>query len=386
MELSKEQEKLLEQGSYGERKALELLTKVGEVCGASKLIPVTSVHISGASYKTIGYPGLKFLSEMCKGSKAKVKATVNPIGMDRERYSEMRVSNNFAVKQREIIALYEKLGVRNSWTCTPYLIGNRPRLGEHVAWAESSAVVFANSVLGARTNREGGPSALASSIVGLTPDHGMHRKENRRADILFELDFRPNEGDFASLGFHVGRICGGKIPYFSRLSASEDDLKTLSASLASSGSVPMFHIEGLTPEWRLGLKEGYERVEVEREDLEEVERAWNTGETPDLVAVGCPHCSTDELNRIARMLKKGWKGPELWVCTSRAACGQAPDSVREINRYGKVLCDTCIIVSSIENFSSTVATNSGKASTYLPALCKQKVLFADLENLMRRFQ
>ncbi|MFQ5884620.1 MAG: aconitase X catalytic domain-containing protein [Thermoplasmata archaeon] len=386
LELSREQERLLKDGGYGERKAMELLIALGDVYDASKLIPVTSAHISGASYKTIGDPGLRFLSEICEGCRAKVRSTVNPIGMDRERFHEMRVSEGFVAKQKEIIGYYESLGVLDSWTCTPYLIGNRPGLGEHIAWAESSAVVFANSVLGARTNREGGPSALASSITGLTPDYGLHKEENRKADVLFELEFDLEEREFAPLGSFAGEICGTRMPYFRKLSAAEDDLKTLSASLASSGSVSMFHVEGLTPEWELGLKEECESVSVEREDLEEIADGWNKEDEPDLVAFGCPHCSTAELGKLADMLKDGWKGPELWVCTSRAVCENIPETVQLINKHGKLLCDTCVIVSSVEDFSSMIATNSGKASTYLPTLCKQKTMFADAETLVRRFQ
>lgn len=362
------------------------MVALGDIYDASKLIPVTSVHISGASYKTIGDPGLRFLSEICEGCRAKVRSTVNPIGMDRERYDEMRVPEGFVAKQKEIIGFYESLGALDSWTCTPYLMGNRPELGEHIAWAESSAVVFANSVLGARTNKEGGPSALASSITGLTPDYGLHAEENRKAEVLFEVDFDLGEMDYASLGSFAGEICGTRIPFFKRLAATEDDLKTLSASLASSGSVSMFHIEDVTPEWRLDLKDGFERVSVEKRDLDEVAKDWNSGKDPDLIAIGCPHCSTHELKKLAGILKKGWKGPELWVCTSRTACEKAPESVQEINKHGKVLCDTCVIVSSVEDFSKTVATNSGKASTYLPSLCKQNTVFADMKTLIGRFQ
>ncbi|MEE9223980.1 MAG: aconitase X catalytic domain-containing protein, partial [Thermoplasmata archaeon] len=325
---------------------MELLIALGEVYEATDLIPVTSTHISGASYKTIGDPGVRFLSEITVGCSSKVNSTVNPIGMDRERYAEMRVREEFASKQKEIVGLYEKLGVTNSWTCTPYLIGNRPRLGEHISWAESSAVVFANSVLGARTNREGGPSALASSITGFTPNHGLHDEEHRKGDVLIELGFEAGEKDFASLGYFAGEICGNRIPYFRNLSASEDDLKTLSASLASSGSVSMFHIEKLTPEWSLGLSEGYEKVQIEKEDLEDVESGWNTSEEPDLITIGCPHCSVGELKKLARILQEGdWNGPELWACTSESVSKQAPDAVDVINKYGKVLCDTCVIVS-----------------------------------------
>lgn len=377
---------MLNEGGIGERKAMELLIALGEVYEADNLIQVTSTHISGASYKTIGDPGLKFLSEISEGVNSKVTSTVNPIGMDRKRYAEMRVREEFAAKQKEIIGLYERLGVSNSWTCTPYLIGNRPRLGEHISWAESSAVVFANSVLGARTNREGGPSALASSITGFTPNYGLHQDDNRKGDVLVELEFEPEEKDFASLGYQTGRICGDRIPYFRNLSATEDDLKTMSASLASSGSVSMFHIEKLTPEWSIGLRDGYEKVHIEREDLESIESGWNTSEVPDLIAVGCPHCSASELRKIAQLLEKGWDGPELWACTSEGMSKQVPDAVEKINEHGKVLCDTCVIVSSVEDFSNAIATNSGKASTYLPSLCKQKIMFSDLETLVRRFQ
>lgn len=386
LELTKEQETLLEEGSRGERKAMELLIALGEMYEASDLIPVTSVHVSGASYKTIKDPGLRFLHEMSEGSNSKVTTTVNPIGMDRERYGEMRVKEEFAAKQKEIVDLYEKIGITDSWTCTPYLIGNRPGLGDHISWAESSAVVFANSVLGARTNREGGPSALASSLTGFTPNYGLHDEENRSGDVLFELDFEPTERDYASLGYHAGSVCGDRIPYFKNMNPTEDDLKTMSASLASSGSVSMFHVEGLTPEWRLGLTDGFERATVGREELVDIEDKWNTDENPNLVAIGCPHCSLGELERVAKMLEKGWNGPELWACTSRTVCEQAPEAVNVINKHGKVLCDTCVIVSSVEDFSETVATNSGKASTYLPSLCKQKIMFADLETMIRRFQ
>ncbi len=373
-------------GSHGERKAMELLIALGEVYEASSLIPVTSVHVSGASYKTIGDAGLRFLTDISEDTTAKVTITVNPIGMDRERYDEMRVTERFAAKQKEIVGLYERLGTIDSWTCTPYLIGNRPRIGEHISWAESSAVVFANSVLGARTNREGGPSALASSLTGFTPDYGLHIEENRKGEVMFKLDFDPTEKDYASLGYYAGSVCGHRIPYFKGLSPNEDDLKTLSASLASSGSVSMFHIDGLTPEWHLGLRDGYESVEVGRQELQDIENGWNTDEDPTLVAIGCPHCSVSELEKLARMLEKGWKGPELWACTSRTALSQAPEAARTINKYGKALCDTCVIVSSVEDFSETVATNSGKASTYLPSLCKQKIMFAGLETLIRGFQ
>ena len=155
MYLSKEEERILngEEG-YARQKSMEILASLGDIYGADKLIPVTSCQIAGASYKTIGDAGLFFISEFAKTSKIRVKATLNPIGMDSIGWQRMKIKREFAEKQLEILDAYLKMGIDCSCTCTPYLIGNRPDCGEHIAWSESSAISFANSVLGAKTNRK----------------------------------------------------------------------------------------------------------------------------------------------------------------------------------------------------------------------------------------
>ena len=154
MYLTKEEEKMLN-GEYGEatRKAMEILVALGDIFGADRLIEVSSVQVAGVSYDNIGDAGLEFLNELAKDGKVKVTTTLNPAGMDIENWKSLGISEEFAEKQIQVIEAFKKLGIIPTCTCVPYLIGNLPRFGEHIAWSESSAVAFANSVIGARTNR-----------------------------------------------------------------------------------------------------------------------------------------------------------------------------------------------------------------------------------------
>lgn len=364
---------------------MELLVALGDVYHAERLIPISSAHISGISYKTIGEGGLKFLREISKDARVKTKATTNPLGMDRKRWREMGISESFAKKQLEIVSLFQKMGVEDSWTCTPYLVGNRPLPGTHISWSESSAVVFANSVLGARTNREGGPSALASAIVGLTPEHGMHLERNRKATKIFEIEARMSDARFGALGVLIGKTVGDGVPYITGLRADEDNLKALGAGMGAAGSVSLFHIEGSTPEFKTALSEDVERIQVEDADIEEtIEDLSDIGE-PDLIAIGCPHCSLSELRSISRLVSQRKLDTELWVCSSRDVVMKARTYVSKIERIGKVFCDTCMVVCPLESISKTVATNSGKAAFYLPRFCQQRVIFAQTKEILERY-
>ena len=172
MYLTREQERILE-GEYGEvmERSLRLLVKLGEIYGADRMIPVSSVQVAGVSYKSIGDPGLEFLEDLAAGgTRVRVLTTLNPAGMDLIDWRKLGVPLDFAAKQLKIIEAFRRMGAAMTITCTPYLAGNLPRFAEHIAWSESSAVSFANSVIGARTNREGGPSALAAAICGVTPN------------------------------------------------------------------------------------------------------------------------------------------------------------------------------------------------------------------------
>jgi len=365
---------------------MRLLISLGGIYGADRLIPITSAHISGASYKMIGDPGLEFIEDIARDGKVAVPSTVNPLGMDPERWREQGVSDEFAAKQRRIANAYRAMGVRESFSCTPYLIGNRPAFGDHVAWAESSAACFANSVLGARTNREGGPSALAAAITGFTPNYGLHLDAGRRASTVVDVRARVRGVGFSLLGLLVGREVRRGIPYFRNVKGTESDLKWLSASLASTGDSAMFHIERATPEWRKAQPRGLPRIVIEQQDLKRIQKEFTTGEDPDIVALGSPQLSADELGKIATLMEKNHPRIPVWVFTSRSVRDESVAAVSKIEALGgHVLVDTCLEVTLIENLSKTVATPSGKGAVYLPTLCGQRIVLDDIDRLMRRY-
>ena len=392
MHLSREEEQILngEEG-YAAQKSMEILSSLGDIYGADKLIPVSSCQIAGASYKTMGDAGLFFVSEFSKSSKVRVKSTLNPIGMDSREWQRMGVKREFAEKQLDILDAYLKMGIDCSCTCTPYLIGNRPDCGEHIAWSESSAVSFANSVLGAKSNREGGPSSLASSIIGKTPNYGLHLEKNRKAGVIIDVQtIIKSFSDVGALGNYVGSIIGNKIPYFKNLELDSDKLKSLGASMAASGSVALYHVEGLTPEYNKAIDDDLEEIEVGKEEIEESKCKLNSSDDMELICIGCPHCSVGEVKEALELFKKegrSFKG-DIWICTSRYVKNELErvGVAQEIEKYAKLLADTCMVVAPIEDRYEKTATNSGKAAVYLPSLCKQKVRFGDLESLIRDFK
>ena len=184
MEL-REQEKAILDGQEGRaaKKAMEILVALGEIYGARRLVEVTSVQIAGVSYDNLGDAGLAFLQEMAVDGRVRVHATLNPAGMDLVDWRELGISEGFAEKQKQVVETFARMGVVTSCTCTPYFVGNEPGPGDTIAWSESSAVCYANSVLGARTNREGGPSALAAALTGKTAEYGFHLDEKRQPTV-----------------------------------------------------------------------------------------------------------------------------------------------------------------------------------------------------------
>ena len=188
MHLTREEERMYE-GEEGPavEKSMEILVALGDIYGAEKLVNITSAQISGVSYKTIGDAGLEFLEELSKDAQVRVPSTLNPAGVDLEIWKELGFSEEFTKKQLAIVDAYRKMGVSTTCTCTPYLWEMYPHSDHHIAWSESSAVCYANSVLGARTNREGGPGALSAAICGRTADYGYHLDEERHPNLLVEV-------------------------------------------------------------------------------------------------------------------------------------------------------------------------------------------------------
>ena len=378
--LTKEEERILD-GEEGEgpAKAMKLLVALGEINNADQLISVSSAQIAGVSYKTMGDAGLEFIEDFSKKAKVSIKSMLNPAGMDLRVPG--REGKEFREKQHRLIKAYTNMGIEPTCTCTPYLAGNRPKMGEHIAWSESSAVSFANSILGARTNREGGPSALMAAVLGKTPNYGLHISKNRAPHVIYKLEKNLPP---SLIGYHVGGEVGGKIPYFKGVDFNQDEMKSLGAAMAATGAVAMYHVEEVTPEASKYPLDELETMEVTRDDIESVKEKLLSDHEPEAIVIGCPHLSPQELKRIAKFLehKKPKDGPELRVYTSRYVKDRAKDDVDIIERYGKVIADTCMVVSPLEEIYHHVATESGKAAEYLPKLANQKVIYADIDSLL----
>jgi predicted aconitase len=372
MNLTKEEQRMLNgEMGYAVRKSMEILVALGEIYGAESLIKVGSVQVAGVSYHNLGDAGLEFLNELAKDGKVKVLTTLNPAGMDLENWRRLGISEEFAAKQNQVIDAFERMGILISCTCTPYLIGNLPRFGEHVAWSESSAVTFANSVIGAKTNREGGPSALAAAFVGKTPCYGLHLNENRVPDIHIQVEAELKKlSDWGALGYAIGKKAENKIPFITGIKEAEvDELKSFCASVVTYGAKPLFYIKGITPAAeaqqvpkdtvtieQAELKNAYDNINDQVDDI-------------DFVCVGCPHCSIKEIAEIADLLKGKQVAPttELWVATSRSAKQLADkrgytDVIEAAG--GKFACDTCMAVAPLKGRFKALATTSAKGCFY----------------------
>lgn len=387
MELTREEEAILngEEGE-GRQKAMELVTALGKIYGAEDLIDITSAHLSGASYKTIGDGGLKYLEDMVAGgAKVSVPSTLNPVGMDRTRWKEMHISEHFAQKQLRIIELYGEMGIKTTCSCTPYIGPNVPSMGDHVAWAESSALSFVNSFIGARTNREGGPGALAAAILGKTANYGLHLDENRKPTVVIDADIDGSIFSYSLLGQAVGMAIGKGVPYFRGINPQVEEAKTLSAAMAASGSVALYHAEGVTPEAGNYDISGLETIHIGKAELDAAYAKLNTVDDVQLIAIGCPHLTEKEMHQIASFLKgkkKVRKDVEIWFCTSEEVRANCPDDVAIMEEFGPVLADTCMVVAPIEGTFERTGTNSAKAGNYLPTLCSQKAMCRDITALM----
>lgn len=386
------------------RKALEIVLTLGRIYGAERLVPVASVQVAGVSYRNLGDAGLEFLRDWAEqGARVRVPTTLNPAGMDLDAWGEMGIPEAFARRQGEVLAAYVRMGIAPTCTCTPYLVGNVPAYGEHIAWSESSAVCYANAVLGARTNREGGPSALAAAVCGRTAAYGLHLEEGRRATHRIRVTCPVREPwEYAALGFWVGGRVGGGVPYFEGLdlppvtaasvagepalsSPTHDALKLMGAALASSGAVGLYHVAGCTPEARIRndlLPPGVQEVVVD--SLEPAVAALNASvETIDLVVIGCPHASLGEVRAVAERLRGRRLAADLWLTVARGVRERAVAEglVETIEAAGgRVVADGCVVVAPMRDLPyRTLATNSAKMASYALPHAGLRVRFGPLE-------
>ncbi|MBR3156154.1 MAG: aconitase X catalytic domain-containing protein [Methanobrevibacter sp.] len=393
MFLTKEEQEMCD-GEYGEtiRKSMDILVALGDIYGASGLVDITSAQVSGVSYKTIGDAGLEYLQDLARdgSGKATINASLNPPGTDLDNWEELGFPRDFAIKQNEIVDAYADLGISKTCTCTPYLVGNVPRFRDHVSWSESSAVAYVNSVIGARTNREGGPAALAAAIVGKTPLYGFHLDENRKANLVVNVSTELKGADFGALGYIIGKVVGGGVPYFKLQNVpNNNNLKTLGAALASSGSVALYHMENITPEYELAGEEDVEDIMFisDKEIAETRESLSTTDREIDLVCLGCPHASLEEIKEVASVVQGKTIKNKLWICTSvsvKATADRMGYTQIIESAGGNVVCDTCMVVAPIEDMGfEVIGVNSAKAANYVPSMCGLDVVYDDVENLVK---
>ena len=393
MFLTKKEQQMCD-GEFGEtiRKSMDILVALGDIYGASKLVDITSAQVSGVSYKTIGEAGLEYLQDLAGDGLgvASVNASLNPPGTDLDNWEKLGFPRDFAIKQNQIVDAYGELGIAKTCTCTPYLVGNVPRFRDHISWSESSAVAYSNSVIGARTNREGGPAALAAAIVGKTPLYGFHLEENRKANLVVNVATDLKGADFGALGYIIGKVVGGGVPLFKLQNVpNNNDLKTLGAALASSGSVALYHVKDVTPEADVAGEEEVEDIMFisDKEILETREKLTTTDREPDLICLGCPHASLEEIKQVANIVRGKTIKNKLWICTSvsvKATADRMGYTKTIEDAGGNVVCDTCMVVAPIEEMGfEVIGVNSAKAANYVPSMCGLDVVYGDLENLVR---
>ncbi len=381
------------------RRAMEIVAALAQIYGAERLIPIASVQISGVSYRNIGPAGLDFLCKWAdEGARVRVPTTLNPAAMDLEAWKEQGFDPDFAAQQQAVIAAFARMGVgagQPTPTCTPYLVGNVPAPGEHVAWAESSAVAYANSVLGARTNREGGPGAIAAAIVGRTGAYNLHLDEHRRATLRVTVRAAPQTiSDYSALGALVGKIAGPRAPYFEGLPLTRSEplwtekLKALGAALAATGAVGVFHVAGVTPEALAGnmLAAEYETVEI-AELAPGYAMLTHAAIHPALIWIGCPHASLAEIAEVAAAVRGKHLRRPLWITCARpvqaAACAQGLAAEIEA-AGGRLYADACLAIAPVRALGfSAIMTSSAKGAHYLRNLAGVETRFGTIEECVQ---
>ncbi len=380
--------------------AMRILVTMARVYGAERLLDIESAHIDGCLYH--GDSGIDFAQKLVDGgAQTAVPTTLNVGAIDLLHPEHFQGTAVQAEKASRLMALYQKMGCQPVWTCAPYQTTQRPSFGQQIAWAESNAIVFANSVLGARTNRYGDFIDICAAITGRAPDVGLHRTENRRGQIVFHLQKIPDrllEEDvlYPVLGYLIGRRSVSKIPVIVGLpsTAAEDQLKALGAAAASSGAVALFHAVGVTPEAptldaALQQRPAEQEITITLEDLKNERTHLST--VPDgkisVVALGSPHFSLDEFAQLRPLVQAHPPQTEFIVCTHRLvlAALQQRGWLKEFKELGvDIVVDTCVVVTPIVKARSGVLmTNSGKFAHYSPGNIGFQVVFGSLEECVR---
>lgn len=387
------------QSGEGAAMAMRIVAESARLLGAPRLIPIASAHIDGALYH--GDSGTLFAERLVEGgARVAVRSTLNVGALDLTGCARVRLEEPARGMARRMMEAYRKLGCEQSWTCAPYQAGHRPAFGTDVAWGESNAVVFCNSVLGARTNRYGDLLDIACAIAGRAPDYGLHRPENRRATLVFDVSGLPaafiaSEIAWPVLGSLYGREVGDAVGVVTGIAKhpGENALKAFGAAAASSGATGLFHIAGVTPEAptldaALGGREPRATIRVTKEMAAHAQASLSTAGSADrldAVAIGSPHLSLAEFDALERLVAGRRLAVPIYACTGRHV-------LAELDRGGRrkaleasgvtVVADTCVVVTPIlpAKPGAVLMTNSGKFAHYAPGNTGYAVLYGSLRD------
>lgn len=382
--------------------AMRIILRMASLEGARTLIDITQVHIDGCVYTG---PGSLSFAERLRdwGGRVSVPTTLNSISVDQRRWRTQGVPSTFGEAAEKLATTYTDMGALPTFTCAPYTLPGAPKKGDQVAWAESNAVVYANSVLGARTMKYPDFLDICIALTGRAPQGGLHLESNRRASIVVELPAMQKEGVddafYPLLGYHVGGLAGDRIPAITGLDVlhpSTDDLKAFGAAFATTASAPMFHMVGVTPEAAtlqdaIGKGGSIESISL---DLRQLGIPWKTlnsayDDSPvDLVSFGNPHFSITEMRKLADICRGRTKHGRVAVMVTcgRATYGLASQAglIEEFDQFGvQFITDTCWCMIGeplIPTTAKTIMTNSAKYAHYGPGLTGKRFYFGSLEQ------
>lgn len=373
--------------------AMNLIVASAEAMGAPRLLDITAAHIDSCLYH--GQAGLDFAERLARsGGKVVVPATLNVSSLDLLHPDLYRGDTETAAKARQLMDFYMEMGCRPTWTCAPYQLAERPGLGEQIAWGESNAIVFANSVLAARTERYGDFLDICCALTGRAPAVGLHTDRGRRATLQLDLDvpdrLLDDELAYVALGHYLGRVVGTEVAVITGLDgrADEDRLKALGAAAASSGAVGMFHVAGITPEAptveaALGGLEPRRVVTVGVDELRDaVAQLGSSAGHLGAVSVGTPHASAAELEALAELCRGRRSLVPFFINTGRDVLAAAGAVAPAIEEFGATfVTDTCTYITPLmEPTEGAVMTNSGKWAYYAPANIGVEVVMGTLSD------
>ncbi len=382
--------------------AMSIILRMAQFEGAERLLDITQAHIDSSVY--MGEAGLEFAEKLAaSGAEVRVPTTLNVSALDEHHWKEWAVPEEFASASRRQMVAYERMGCRPIWTCAPYQVDLIPTFGQQIAWGESNAIVFANSVIGARTERYPDLMDICAAITGRVPAVGLHVTENRKGQILMALEGIGYELQWADefypvLGHLMGKVARERIPVVTGLEPRprEDQFKAMGAAASASGTVALFHVVGHTPEARtmdaafLG-SEPEEIVPVTMERLREARRELTTatGEALDMVILGSPHFSLEEFKQLAPLVAGKHVDPSVkfLVTSSRAMVelARASGHLQALEEFGgQVTVDTCVLASPmLPPEIKRLMTNSAKYAYYAPGLLETEITFGSLADCVQ---